>query len=50
MSFVRAGRAKKTAQPGEVNPREKELARGIVDLDPFSGVEKKTASKLFFVG
>ena len=22
MSFVRAGRAKKTAQPGEVNPRE----------------------------
>lgn len=46
MSFVRAGRAKKTAQPGEVNPREKELARGIVDLDPFSGVDMDRVKEL----
>lgn len=46
MSFVRAGRAKKAAQPGEVNPREKELARGIVDLDPFSGVDMDRVKEL----
>jgi hypothetical protein len=46
MSFVRAGRAKKTAQPGEVNPREKELARSIVDLDPFSGVDMDRVKEL----
>jgi len=39
MAFVRTGKAKKAALPGEVNPREQELSRGIVALDPFAAVD-----------
>mmetsp|Transcript_23105 Transcript_23105/g.35787 ORF Transcript_23105/g.35787 Transcript_23105/m.35787 type:complete len:412 (-) Transcript_23105:907-2142(-) len=40
LNFVKTGRAKKPVIPGEVNPREQELSSNIVDIDPFSGVDK----------
>jgi hypothetical protein len=40
LSFVRQGKSKKAVIPGEENPREKELMRGVVELDPFSAVDK----------
>lgn len=41
LSFVRQGKAKKQTIPGEENPREKQLSAGIVEIDPFSGVDKQ---------
>lgn len=41
LSFVRQGKAKKATIPGEENPREKQLMAGIIELDPFSGVDKQ---------
>lgn len=41
LSFVRQGKAKKQTIPGEENPREKQLMAGIIELDPFSGVDKQ---------
>jgi exonuclease VII small subunit len=32
--------------PGEVNPREQELSRGIVELDPFSGVDRARVKQI----
>jgi hypothetical protein len=46
MAFVRTGKAKKATLPGEVNPREQELSSGIVDLDPFNGVDKARVKEI----
>jgi hypothetical protein len=40
MGFVRQGKSKKPTIPGEVNPREVELMKNVVELDPFSGIDK----------
>ena len=40
LNFVKTGKAKKAAQIGEINPREQELLKNVVDLDPYSGVDK----------
>jgi hypothetical protein len=41
LNFIKTGKPKKTLLPNETNPREVELSRGIVDIDPFSGVDKE---------
>lgn len=46
MSFVRNGKGKKTVLPGETNPREQELTANIVELDPFSGVDKNKVKEI----
>jgi hypothetical protein len=46
MAFVRTGKAKKAMVAGEVNPREQELSSGIVDLDPFNGVDKNRVKEV----
>lgn len=40
MGFVRQGKSKKPIIPGEVNVREQELLQNVVELDPFSGIDK----------
>lgn len=40
MAFVRQGKSKKPTIPGEVNVREQELLKNIVELDPFSVIDK----------
>ena len=45
-TFVKNGKGKRQPLPGEVNPREQELSRGIVDLDPFSGLDKERVKKI----
>ena len=32
--------------PGEVNPREQELSRGIVELDPFSVLDRSRVKQI----
>lgn len=47
LAFVRTGKAKKAAIPGsEVNPREVELSKGIIDLDPFCVVDKSRVKEI----
>ena len=46
LNFVRAGKPKKALQPGEVNPREQELSKNIVDLDPFAQHDKKRVKEI----
>jgi hypothetical protein len=44
---VRTGKTKKATIPGnEPNPREQELSKGIIDLDPFSGVDKTRVKEI----
>ena len=45
MAFVRTGKAKKAPLPGE-NPREEELLRSVVDLDPFNGIDKNRIKEI----
>jgi len=45
MAFVRTGKAKKAALPGE-NPREEELSRNIIDLDPFNQTDKNRVKEI----
>lgn len=45
-TFVKNGKGKRQALPGEINPREQELSRGIVELDPFSGLDKDRVKKI----
>ena len=40
MAFVRQGKSKKPTIPGEINVREQELLKNIVELDPFSVIDK----------
>jgi hypothetical protein len=40
MQFVRTGKNKKPTIPGEINHREQELLTNVVELDPFSGIDK----------
>lgn len=47
LAFVRTGKTKKATIPGqEVNPLEEKLSKGIVDLDPFSGVDKARVKEI----
>ena len=46
MAFVRTGKAKKAPLPNETNPREVELSRGIVELDPFAVVDKARVKEI----
>jgi hypothetical protein len=46
LNFVKTGKPKKTLLPGEVNPREQELSRGIVEVDPFSTVDKDRVKEI----
>lgn len=47
LAFVRTGKAKKATIPGaDGNPREQELSKGIVELDPFSGVDKARVKEI----
>lgn len=46
LNFVRSGRPKKQLQAGEVNPREVELSVNIVELDPFSGHDRKRVKEI----
>ena len=44
---MRTGKTKKATIPGnEPNPREQELSKGIIDLDPFSGVDKARVKEI----
>lgn len=47
LAFVRTGKAKKAVIPGgETNPREIALSKGIIDLDPFCGVDKARVKEI----
>jgi len=46
LSFVRQGKAKKAVIPGEENPRERELMSKIIELDPYSGVDKTRVKEI----
>lgn len=46
MGFVRTGKQKRAAIPNEVNPREQELSANIIDLDPFSVVDKNRVKEI----
>lgn len=46
LNFVKTGKAKKHAPPGELNPKERELLKNVVDLDPFSGLDKKRIKEI----
>jgi len=43
--FVKNGKGKKTLAAGEMNAREQQLSQGIIDLDPFSGIDKERIRK-----
>ena len=45
-AFVKNGKGKRQAMPGEVNQREQELSRGIVELDPFTGVDRNRVKQI----
>ena len=40
LNFVKTGKAKKPAPPGEISHKERELLKNVVDLDPFSAIDK----------
>ncbi len=40
LAFVRSGKAKRPNLNNEVTQREQELSAGIVDLDPFSKIDR----------
>lgn len=44
--FVKNGKGKKAAVAGEVSAREQQLSVGIVDLDPFSGIDREMVKKI----
>lgn len=44
MAFVRTGKAKKPAL-GD-NPREEELMRNVIDLDPFCAIDKSRIKEI----
>lgn len=46
LNFVKTGKAKKAAIPGEINPREVELSKNIIDIDPFSGIDKNRVKEI----
>jgi hypothetical protein len=46
MGFVRQGKTKKATIPGEMNPREQELMQNIIELDPFSGIDKNLIKEI----
>ena len=46
LNFVKTGKAKKTGPPGEISAKERELLKHVVDLDPFSGIDKKRINEV----
>jgi len=46
LAFVRTGKAKKAAIPGEGDGREQTMLDKIIDLDPFKDIDKLNVKQL----
>jgi len=45
-AFVKNGKGKKAYNPNEINPKEQALCQNIVELDPFSTVDRNRVKKI----